>query len=147
MVLISEFNFKIKHIKGKENKVADMLNRGVQTMHLAMTSVGDSDIQQRIKTLLQEYEFFNKVKERLQQEPIEKRYEGYQIRDDSLLLYNNRFYVPNSVDLRHLILDEFHRRPYVCHCGYHKMVTTVRQLYYWQGMKQDISQYIVKCLE
>jgi hypothetical protein len=35
MELISEFDFKIKHIKGKENKVVDMLNRSVQTIHLA----------------------------------------------------------------------------------------------------------------
>jgi hypothetical protein len=51
------------------------------------------------------------------------------------------------MDLKCLILDEFHRRPYVGHPGYQKMVTIVRQLYYWSGMKQDIAQYIVKCLE
>jgi hypothetical protein len=99
----------------------------VQTIHLATTSVGESDIQQRIKTLLSEDEFFKQVKEKLQQEPKEKRYEGYQLRDDNLLLYNNRLYVPNSTDLEvQLIMDEFHRRPYVGHPGYQKMVTTVR---------------------
>jgi hypothetical protein len=41
MVLISEFDFEIKHIKGKENKVENALNRSVQTVHLAMESVGD----------------------------------------------------------------------------------------------------------
>jgi hypothetical protein len=74
-------------------------------------------------------------------------YEGYWLGADSLLLYNNRLYVPNSTDLKCLILDEFHRRPYVGHPGYQKMVTTVRQLYYWSGMKLDIAQYIAKCLE
>jgi hypothetical protein len=44
-------------------------------------------------------------------------------------------------------MDEFHRRPYVRHPGYQKMVTTIRQLYYWPRMKQDISKYIVNCLE
>jgi hypothetical protein len=66
---------------------------------------------------------------------------------DDLLLYNNRLYVPNSTDLRHLIMDEFHRRPYVGHPGYQNMVTTIRQLYYWPRMKQDIVEYIAKCLE
>jgi hypothetical protein len=69
MALISEFDFEIKHIKGKENKVEDALSQSVQTIHLATTSVGESDIKQRIKTLLQEDEFFNQVKEGLQQEP------------------------------------------------------------------------------
>jgi hypothetical protein len=36
---------------------------------LSRTSVGESDIQQRIKTLLQEDEFFNQVKEGLQKNP------------------------------------------------------------------------------
>jgi hypothetical protein len=45
-----------------------------------------------------------------------------------LLLYNNRLYVPNSTELKHLIMDEFHRRPYVGHPGYQKMVTTVRKV-------------------
>jgi hypothetical protein len=56
-------------------------------------------------------------------------------------------YVPSLVELRHLIMDEFHKRPYVGHLGYHKMVTTVRQLYSWLRMKKDIAEYIAKCLE
>jgi hypothetical protein len=83
----------------------------------------------------------------LQQEPKEKRYKGYQLRDDNLLMYNKRLYVPDSADLRQLIMDEFHRRPYVGHPGYQKMVTTVRKLYYWPKMKQYIARYISKCLE
>jgi hypothetical protein len=55
--------------------------------------------------------------------------------------------VPNSVELNHLIIDEFHRRPYVGHPGYQKMVTMVIQLYYWPKMKQDIVEYIAKCLD
>jgi hypothetical protein len=60
--LINDFDFEIKHIKGKENKVADALSRSVHDIHLATSSLGESDIKQRIKTLLQENEFFNYVK-------------------------------------------------------------------------------------
>jgi hypothetical protein len=45
MELISEFDFEIKHIRGKENNVADVLNRSVQTIYLVATSVGEFDIQ------------------------------------------------------------------------------------------------------
>jgi hypothetical protein len=55
--------------------------------------------------------------------------------------------VPNSIDLRFLIMDEFHRRPYVGHPGYEHMVTTVRQLYYYPIMKRDIFEYIANFLE
>ena len=32
---LCEFDFEIKHIKGKENKVANVLSRKVQEMHVA----------------------------------------------------------------------------------------------------------------
>jgi hypothetical protein len=62
MAQINEFNFKIKHIKGKKNRVADAFNRSVQTIHLATTRMCESDIKQRIKILLQSDEHFNLVK-------------------------------------------------------------------------------------
>jgi hypothetical protein len=79
------------------------------------------------------------VREKLQQEPKEKGYEGYHLGDDNPLTYNKRLYIPNSIDMPQLIMDEFHRRPYIGRLGYQKMVKIVRQLYYWPKMKQDIS--------
>jgi len=97
MASINEFDFEIKNIKGKENKVVDTLSRSVQTIHLAATSVRVSNIQHRIETLLREDDFFNQVKERMQQESKERKYEGYQIRIDGLFIYHNRMFVPNSL--------------------------------------------------
>jgi hypothetical protein len=48
MALISEFDFEIKHIKGKENRVADTLSGSVQTIHLATVSVCEYEIKQSI---------------------------------------------------------------------------------------------------
>ena len=36
---LCEFDFEIKHIKGKENKVADALSKKVQEMHVAPLSI------------------------------------------------------------------------------------------------------------
>ena len=36
---LCEFDFEIKHIKGKENKVVDALNRKVHQMHVASLSI------------------------------------------------------------------------------------------------------------
>jgi hypothetical protein len=74
----------------------------------------------------------------MHQEPNGKRYKGYQITTDGLMLYNNTLYVPSLEKLKHLIMDEFHKRPYVGHPGYQKMVTIVRKLYYYPRMIQDI---------
>jgi hypothetical protein len=53
------FDFGIKSIKGKENRVADALSRSMNTMHLATTSVGESHIKQSIRNLLQGNETLN----------------------------------------------------------------------------------------
>ena len=43
---LCEFDFEIKHIKGKENKVADALSRKVQEMHVATLSIFQLDLRQ-----------------------------------------------------------------------------------------------------
>jgi len=103
----------------------------VHTVDLATTRVCEFEIKERIIILLQSDEHFNMVKEILHQEPKRKTHEGYQLRANELLLYNNRLCIPNSIELGNLITYEFHNRSYMCHPGYHKMITTVRQMYYF----------------
>ena len=43
-----EFDFVIKHIKGKENKVVDALSRKVHEMHLESLSIFQSYMRQHI---------------------------------------------------------------------------------------------------
>ena len=45
---LCEFDFEIKHIKGKENKVAGALSRKVQEMHVASLSIFQSELRQQI---------------------------------------------------------------------------------------------------
>jgi hypothetical protein len=99
-------------------------------MHLVETSVGEYDIMQRIKILLQEHKFLNMVREGLQQEHGEKKYEGYQRTKNELLMYNNRLYVHDLAKLKNFIMNTFHQRPDVGHPSYHKIITIVRKLYY-----------------
>jgi hypothetical protein len=49
MALLSEFDFEIKHIKGKENRVPDALSRSMKTIHLAAVSTYEIDVKERIK--------------------------------------------------------------------------------------------------
>ena len=43
---LCDFDFEIKHIKGKENKVVNALNRKVHEMHLASLSIFQSDLRE-----------------------------------------------------------------------------------------------------
>jgi hypothetical protein len=46
---LSEFDFEVRHIKGKENKVVDALRRRVHGLFEINISREESDLEQRIK--------------------------------------------------------------------------------------------------
>jgi hypothetical protein len=45
---LSEYEFDIKHIKGKENKVVDELNRRVHEIHATTINMYKSDFKDKI---------------------------------------------------------------------------------------------------
>ena len=62
---LCEFDFEIKHIKGKENKVVDALSRKVQEMHVASRSIFQSDLRQQIVSHAAGDELYEQVKDKL----------------------------------------------------------------------------------
>lgn len=46
-----------------------------------------------------------------------------------------------------MILQEFHVVPYAGHPGYHKTLTTIKNEYFWPGLKKEVVYFISKCLE
>ena len=49
MALLSEFDFEIKHIKGKENRVVNALSRSMKLVHLVVVRTIESDIKERVR--------------------------------------------------------------------------------------------------
>jgi hypothetical protein len=87
------------------------------------------------------------VKERLQQGSLQQKYQDYQLHDDGILLFKNRVDVPNSLELRNLVIREMHGVPYVGHPGYQKIITSVRGWYFWPSMKRVVADYLTRCME
>jgi len=63
------------------------------------------------------------------------------------MIYKDRLYIPYREELKRLILDEMHKKPYWGHPGYQEMMIVVRKQYFWLGMKNKIVDYIARCLE
>jgi hypothetical protein len=147
MALLSEFDFEIKHIKGKENRVANALSRSMRTIHLAVVSTCETDVKNRVKETQEIDPFVRNVTLYLQQEPAGGKYEGYQTTEGDLLTYRDKLYIPNCDDLKRFIMDELHKRPYIGHSGYQKMITATRKQFYWPGMKKDVAKYLAQCIE
>jgi hypothetical protein len=49
LTFLSEFDFEVRHIKGKENKVADALGRRVHGLFEINISRAESDLEQTIR--------------------------------------------------------------------------------------------------
>jgi hypothetical protein len=49
MDFLSEFDFEIKIIKGKENRMVYSLSRSMRVFHLAVVSTSESDIKEMVK--------------------------------------------------------------------------------------------------
>jgi hypothetical protein len=85
MVLLSEFNFEIKHIKGKENRVVNALSISVKMIHLAAVSTCETDARERVRNAQETDAFFKTLTSYLKKEPTRLKYEGYQMLDKGLL--------------------------------------------------------------
>ena len=63
-----------------------------------------------------------------------------------MLWINERLCVPDMDNLREKILEEAHYIAYSVHPGTTKMYHSIKDLYWWDGMKKDVVDFISKCL-
>ena len=61
MALLSEFDFEIKHIKGKENKAVNALSISMKSIHLAAVSTCETDVKERVRNAQETDTFFQTV--------------------------------------------------------------------------------------
>ena len=74
-------------------------------------------------------------------------FEGLTFDDDGLLRFKNWIYVPPNDELRSLILSKAHREIYMAHPGVMKMRKDLKPLLFWKEMKEEIVNYVARCLE
>ena len=142
-----EYDFDIKHIKGKENKVVDALRRRVHELHATTISMYHTKLKGTIFYAANSNLQYMELVTKLQQGKMQQKVEDYELGIDGILRYRNKVYVTNSQELRSVILKEMHNVPYVGHPRYQKIVSVVKSQYYWPGMKREIVEYIAKFLE
>jgi hypothetical protein len=126
--------------------VADALSKRVHEMYATIISMYTSDLKDIIleteKSDLQYMEIKTKLQGILQQ-----KVEDFELKEYEILFHTDIIYVPNSQELKHMILKEMHNVPYVGNPGYQKTIKIVRSQYYWPGMKKEVVDFISKCLE
>ena len=75
-------------------------------MHVESLSIFQLDLRQQIVSHVAGDELYEQVKDKLQQQSLEKRYKGYKLEEDVILTYKGRIYIPNVAELRRVVMDE-----------------------------------------
>jgi len=66
--------------------------------------------------------------------------------DDGVLRFRGQIYVPSDAEVRRLILEEGHKSRLSLHPGMTKMYQDLKETFWWQGMKKDVTQFVTTCL-
>jgi hypothetical protein len=142
---MSEYDFCISYIKGKEYVVVDALSRRPRIFSLVPLKV---NLREHVLTQLQGDSWYLTITSNLERgRQLDPKYEGYSLEANRLLRYRGRMYIPENGDIRSIILKEAHRALYCAHPGVKKMYADMRKLFFWVGMKCDVVHFIAKCLE
>ena len=92
----SEFDIDIKHIRGKENKIADALSRNACQHIKNIGSSANFDLEDLVKKVADQDPNY----ETLQVKIIKKEMDEYTQNQKGLICYKNRLYVPNVDTLK-----------------------------------------------
>jgi hypothetical protein len=145
LAFLSEFDFEVWHIKGKENLVEDALIQRTNGLYEVVINKVENDIKHRIKSTSNNDENYIKTTTKLQGNAENMIKIDLIIDKNGFLRFKHRLYVPKSIDLKLKILDELHKKPYFGHLGYQKMITPLRNKFYCPNMKNETNEYLSKC--
>ena len=69
----------------------------------------------------------------------------FAIRDDGALVIGSRLCLPSVEELERQVLEGAHFSAYGMHPGSTKMYRTLKEYYWWSGMKREVAEYVSKC--
>ena len=72
--------------------------------------------------------------------------ENFCITQDRVFTMKGKVCVPNVEDLIRMIKEEAHCLTYAMYSGSTKMYQTIKENYWWSGMKKDIAKFVSRCL-
>ena len=142
LAFLSEYDFEIKHIKGKENKVADALSRNAI---MNAVSTYKSDLEDRIKESGLRDRKYQYLKDKISENQAGNDETNFRLNENGLLIYKNRLYIPNVSETKLLILNETHKSPYSGHPGYQNMLSMLRKEFFWPNMKSEVAEFLARC--
>lgn len=63
----------------------------------------------------------------------------------NLLFHKNKLFIPDSAEIKHMLLEEFHASQLGGHSGISKTYGRLKKNVFWVGMKNDITTFVNAC--
>ena len=162
-LILEEFGPDIRHIKGEENVVADAISRlptandgqieectsthdrakiAVEEEHLALEDEEEFPLNLALVQKAQQREL--KHKKSKINTLLQNKKSGYtknHFEEFDLIMYEDKIYVPKI--LRNKVLHWYHY--YLNHPGGERLYKTLQQVCFWNGMKNQATEFCKKC--
>jgi hypothetical protein len=145
VLMLSEYNFEIRHIKGTANGRADALSRRPDY------DQGQEDNQNI--TVLPEQVFVRAMEvlpENINQEEstLKPWIDPHQLKQHQGVWYKDgRKVVTGDIEAKRHIIQSHHDSPVHGHPGISKTIQLTERLYWWPRMRVDITEYVKGCAD
>ena len=156
---MSQFDYQIIYLPGKQNIVADALSRrrdwneqgedNEHQKHLAsINSSVNNDILQRIRDAYSSDEVCIHLLNDVNNTTTSGSTASNTFTVQNGVIYNKhqQVYVPNNERLKQLILHEHHDSKLACHIGVAKTFELISRSFWWPNIYEDVHSYVKSCL-
>jgi hypothetical protein len=150
--ILSEYDFKMKHVKGNANGKADALSRRddhnqgeddnkdvkmLQDAWFNATSIEQNDIYDKIAEAMKNFSTVEQCAKELGEELKEQR--------DGTKTFREMTYMPKNKKLRDEIIELHHDQPMMGHAGPEGTKEKIQRGFWWPKMMDDITKYCHAC--
>jgi hypothetical protein len=149
--ILSEYDFKMKHVKGNANRKADALSRRddydqgekdnkdvkmLQDAWFNTISIEQKEVYKRIAEAMRNFSTIEQCAREMGEDWKEK---------DGTRTFREMTYVPKNKKLRDEIIELHHDQPMMGHAGPEGTKEKIQRGFWWPQMHNDITKYCQAC--